>query len=48
MEIVLTAVDKGGDHTVAHDLNFREEKYITKHPIASLLVSVGVPCTWCY
>lgn len=33
MEIVLTAVDKGGDHSVGHDLNFREEKYVTKHPI---------------
>lgn len=31
MEIVLHAVDKGGDHTIRHDLNFQEAKYETLH-----------------
>lgn len=33
MEIVLTAIDKGGDHTIHHDLNFRDERYETIHPV---------------
>lgn len=36
MEIMLSAVDKGGDHTLAHDLNFQTERYEAKHPIVSL------------
>jgi len=33
MEIVLTGMDKGGDHTVAHDLNFQSNRYEAKHTI---------------
>ncbi len=36
MEIVLSAVDKGGDHALAHDLNFQTERYEAKHPIVGL------------
>ena len=35
MEILLSAVDKGGDHTLAHDLNFQTERYDAKHPIVN-------------
>ncbi|KAI9756821.1 MAG: hypothetical protein M1815_002804 [Lichina confinis] len=31
MQIVLTAVDKGGDQTVDHDLNFQNERYESRH-----------------
>ena len=33
MHIVLTAVEKGGDHTILHDLNFQSNKYEAKHTI---------------
>lgn len=39
MEIVLSAVEKGGDYPIAHDLNFAAAKYEAKHAI------VGLPCT---
>lgn len=33
MTITLTAIDKGGDHPIAHDLNFQKEHYETKHVV---------------
>lgn len=36
MEIILAAIDKGGDHTIAHDLNFQAERYEAKHVLVSL------------
>lgn len=36
MTIVLTAVGKGGDHTLEHDLNFQSERYEAKHQVVSL------------
>ncbi|KAI9795425.1 MAG: hypothetical protein M1825_001463 [Sarcosagium campestre] len=33
MEIVLTAVERGGDHTIPHDLNFQDERYEAKHVV---------------
>ena len=36
MLITLTAIDKGGDFPIAHDLNFRSERYETKHTIVGL------------
>ena len=39
MEIALTAIDKGGEHVLAHDLNFQTERYEAKHPIVSSLSS---------
>lgn len=36
MEIVLAAIDKGGDHSVQHDLNFQAERYEAKHVLVSL------------
>ncbi|KAI9794900.1 MAG: hypothetical protein M1833_007347 [Piccolia ochrophora] len=33
MEIVLTAVERGGDYTIPHDLNFQSERYEAKHTI---------------
>lgn len=36
MEIILAAIDKGGDHTIAHDLNFQAERYEAKHTLVSL------------
>lgn len=35
MSIVLTAVSKGGDHSLPHDLNFQSERYEAKHQIVS-------------
>jgi len=46
MSIVLTIAGKGGEHTVAHDLNFQSERYESNHKQVS---SVG-PCRsleWC-
>jgi len=39
MEIILSAVEKGGDYPITHDLNFAAAKYEAKHAI------VGLPCT---
>ncbi|KAI9750659.1 MAG: Aminomethyltransferase, mitochondrial [Chaenotheca gracillima] len=33
MDIVLTAAEKGGDHSIAHDLNFQKERYEAKHTL---------------
>lgn len=33
MQIVLTAVGKGGDHSIDHDLNFQSERYEAKHQV---------------
>lgn len=33
MQIHLTAVDKGGEHVIPHDLNFQSEHYETKHTV---------------
>lgn len=35
MTIVLTGAHKGGDHTLAHDLNFQSEKYEATHVVVS-------------
>lgn len=35
MVVVLTPKDKGAEITVAHDLNFQNERYEAKHPIVS-------------
>jgi len=39
MEVVLHAIDKGGDHSIRHDLNFQKNKYESVHPIVSLELS---------
>lgn len=31
----MTAVGKGGDHTLDHDLNFQSERYEAKHQVVS-------------
>lgn len=33
MTITLTAIDKGGEHNILHDLNFGSERYEAKHPV---------------
>lgn len=33
MQIVLTAKDRGGDHTLDHDLNFQSERYEADHVV---------------
>lgn len=33
MTIVLTALHKGGDHTLEHDLNFQAERYEATHTV---------------
>ena len=33
MEIILTAIDKGGDYPLTHDLNFQSPRYEAKHTI---------------
>lgn len=35
MTIVLSAIGKGGDHTLEHDLNFQAERYEAKHQVVS-------------
>jgi len=35
MTIVLTSAFKGGDMTLAHDLNFQSERYEAKHQVVS-------------
>ena len=35
MQIILTAVEKGGDHTIVHDLNFQSTQYEAKHVVVS-------------
>lgn len=35
MEIVLTAAEKGGEHSLPHDLNFQSERYEAKHNVVS-------------
>lgn len=48
MEIVLTAVEKGGDHPIAHDLNFQSEMYESTHTIVSSIEDVlPYPCDHC-
>lgn len=39
MEIVLTAVEKGGEYSIAHDLNFQSEMYESKHVLVSYNLS---------
>ena len=36
MNITLTAHEKGGDHSITHDLNFQSNKYEAKHTLVSL------------
>ena len=36
MLITLTAIDKGGEYAIPHDLNFQQEKYESKHQIVRL------------
>lgn len=36
MEIVLSSMEKGGDHSLNHDLNFQSERYEAKHQLVSL------------
>ena len=43
MTIVLTAIDKGGDHNIQHDLNFAENRYEAKHPVVCWLCATGRP-----
>jgi len=33
MEVLLHAIDKGGDHSIRHDLNFQKNKYESIHPV---------------
>jgi len=35
MQILLTTLHRGGDHTLSHDLNFAQEQYESKHTIVS-------------
>lgn len=46
MQIHLTAVDKGGEHVIPHDLNFQNEHYETKHTVvgSSGLLNSIEPC----
>lgn len=42
MTIVLTAVGKGGDHTLEHDLNFQSERYEAKHQVVCLPLAPNI------
>ncbi|KAL8873706.1 MAG: hypothetical protein Q9174_000869 [Haloplaca sp. 1 TL-2023] len=33
LRIIVTGVDKGGDHDLSHDLNFQQERYEAEHKI---------------
>lgn len=35
LRIIVSAVDKGGDHELLHDLNFQNERYEAEHKIVS-------------
>jgi len=35
MQIQLTTLHRGGDHTLSHDLNFAQERYESKHTVVS-------------
>ena len=37
MDIVLTAIEKGGEYPLQHDLNFQKNRYEAKHSIVSTL-----------
>ena len=38
MLITMTAIDKGGDHTIGHDLNFQAEQYESTHSVVCLSI----------
>lgn len=38
MRIIVSAIDKGGDHELLHDLNFQKERYEAEHKIVSTTV----------
>jgi transcription initiation factor IIF auxiliary subunit len=38
MQIVLSTIGKGGDHTLEHDLNFQSERYEAKHQVVSAVL----------
>lgn len=40
MRIVVTGIDKGGDHELLHDLNFQQERYEAEHKIVSRALSM--------
>jgi transcription initiation factor IIF auxiliary subunit len=40
MQIVLSAVEKGGDYTISHDLNFQHNSYDAKHTIVRMAIPV--------
>lgn len=48
MEIILTATEKGGEHSLPHDLNFQSERYEAKHNVVSYRGLLGfarrIPC----
>jgi hypothetical protein len=35
MEIILTPIEKGGEHSLPHDLNFQSERYEARHNVVS-------------
>jgi transcription initiation factor IIF auxiliary subunit len=44
MQIVLSAVGKGGDTTLDHDLNFQSERYEAKHQVVSGSAHFATTC----
>lgn len=38
LRIIVSAIDKGGDHELLHDLNFQKERYEAEHKIVSTAV----------
>ena len=38
MEIILTAIDKGGEYPLTHDLNFQSARYEAKHTIVGTIL----------
>lgn len=42
MRIIVSAIDKGGDHELSHDLNFQQERYEAEHKIVSGAWSMGM------
>lgn len=45
MEIVLSTINNGGNHTLQHDLNFQSETYEARHTIVSI-VSFRTELPW--
>ncbi|KAL8694478.1 MAG: hypothetical protein Q9218_000891 [Villophora microphyllina] len=45
LRIIVSAIDKGGDHELLHDLNFQKERYEAEHKVVSITVRFATSMT---